>query len=565
MSEPDTIQATVPEQNALVVSKKPLGPIPAAELSTEISAGKDTWNVPDYLNKFFRAEPEKRELILEQIAHEISAYDGMNYQDLNVGTSGMSTSRTNMAGGAIASILRTMGQGVKEDIRMALQYSKEDELVGSILDTKDSFFTCGFDIGLQGNDKKRTVFDAFKQRHQIAKVEQDAMQDWNATDNIVLIWSVLNSEVQWITSMAPDRCVYKNQNGQDRLSFILDDATIMELNSGSGIQYPDRWKEAARSGGELKLDKNAGDGWAIVTRARKFNGLARPRMRSVFFDLMLRDLLKAGEWACAMFLQSCIQHIKIGPADGDMKVGIRQGQKDYPLKAMTNALNLQFATPTRARRLITDATVSIEHVVPDVKIFMREKFDSCDSRIKAWGGVPDQLRTGEGDGYSQGFMAKTRFEADGLRARTAVEQALSIFFNDPAVRASKGLKLAGEDEITFQWNKQVLKDPKQLLEEIKFAFGSGGLDWRTAHELLGLQHDIIKARMIEQHKEKGEDGDTIWMPDFEAKQGLLSPDQVPTSGGGEPGRPQQGGPSGRRPRASALNATVATVVSREIS
>jgi hypothetical protein len=315
-------------------------------------------------------------------------------------------------------------------------------------------------------------------------------------------------------------------------------------------------------GGTLLLDREQGDGWAIVTRARLFNGFARPRMRSVYFDLMLRDLLKAGEWACAIFVQSCIQHIKIGPTDGDIKVGPRAGQKDYPYQKMLNSLNLMFQTPSRARRVITDATVTIEHLVPDVKIFTKEKFSSCDSRIKSWGGVPDQLRTGEGDGYSQGFMGKTRFEADGLRARCAVEQAFNAFFSDPAVRQSRSLRLGADDAITYVWNKQILKDPKQVLEEIKFMQNNGGIDWRTTHELLGVNHDTIRARMIEQKKKDMDDGETIWQPVFESRQGLLSGEQAAVSTGGDVGRPSEGGPLGRRPR--AMSAGTATLVAREL-
>jgi len=336
------------------------------------------------------------------------------------------------------------------------------------------------------------------------------------------------------------------------------------VSPGETPQYPDRWMLAAKNGGTLLLDREKGDGWAIVTRARKFNGFARPRMRSVFFDLMLRDLLKAGEWSCAMFVQSCIQHIKIGPADFDTKVGPRAGQKDYPYQKMVNSLNLMFQTPSRARRVITDATVDIKHLTPDVQMFTKEKFSSCDSRIESWGGVPMQMRTGQGDGYSQGFLGKTRFEADGLRARISIEQALYAFFSDPAVRKSKGLKLGDEDEVHFAWNKQILKDPKQVLEEIKFMQNNGGIDWRTTHELLGVNHDAIRCRIISQAKEDVEDGQTIWRPVFEPRQGLLVGEKEPSvDGGDEPGRPSEGGPLGRRPR--AMSASAASAATRDMA
>jgi hypothetical protein len=523
--------------------------------ASEISLSK-TWNVPDYLNQFFKSTPVEREQILANIEQAVSAVGGFGvggvgtFQDVNLQT------RTMMAGGAIASLLRTIGQSVNDDICAAQRYAADDDLVTSILDTKDTFFSCGFGIGLQTDtDQKRGAFKSFNLRNQLYKVEQDLMKDWNCTDNLVLVWSVQGGELAWLTSIGAERCIYENYNGAEALAVMLDSETVRGIKLAQSSKYPARWLDAAKNGGKLVLDEEQGDGWAVVTKARKFNGFARPRMRSVFFDLMLRDLLKAGEWSCAMFLQSCIQHVKIGPTDGDIKVGPRAGQRDYPYKAMLDKLNLMFATPARARRMITDATVSIEHVVPNVEIFTKKKFESCDSRIEDWGGVPVQLRTGQGDGYSQGFLGKSRFEADGLRARQAVETAFNVFFADPKVRQCKSLRL-GKDEISYTWNKQILKDPKQVLEEIKFMQNNGGIDWRTVHELLGVDHDTIKARMIEQAaKDTTKDGETIWQPVFEPRQGLLTAEQTPApaDGGGEAGRPSEGGPLGRRPRAS-LNA-----------
>jgi hypothetical protein len=577
MPTPDKNQAPSTDQSAQSVSKN--YPEPQSRFSSITSsesldfAKSESWKVPDYLNAFWNAPPEQREQIIANIEHEVSAVGGFSttFQDINVQSTGIAMPRTIMAGGAIASILRTIGQSIKDDIIMAQQYAKDDELVASIIRTKNTFFSCGFDLTLQAgggkDEKKKTLFKNFKLSQRINKVAKDILNDWNTSENAVLIWSVQNNEIVWLTTIGAERCVYKNHNGQDKLAVALDNEAMREItsyintggpeNTGVSVgeipQYPERWVEAAKNGGSLMLDREQGDGWAIVTTARKFNGFARPSMRSVYFDLMLRDLLKAGEWACAIFVQSCIQHIKIGPADYDVKVGPRAGQKDYPYQKMLNSLNLMFQTPSRARRVITDATVSIEHVVPDVKMFTKEKFSSCDSRIEDWGGVPQQIRTGQGAGYSQGFLGKSRFEADGLNAREAVEEVFNAFFSDPMVRKTKTLRLGDEDEVVYSWNKQILKDPKQVLEEIKFMQNNGLIDPRTIHELLGVNHDSIRSRMLEYHKDRDEEGKTIWMPDFEPRQGLLTETKDPEDDHvekdvGEPGRPVSDGPSMRRPR-----------------
>ena len=562
MSTPEQNQALAVEGITQTVSE----PQDVALSASEVSVS-DTWKVPQLLNDFWSATQAEREQVLSKIEHEVSAVGGFSttYQDINVQSTGIAMPRTIMAGGAIASILRTIGQSIKDDIIMAQQYAKDDELVASHLRCKNLFFPSGFGVSIQ-NEKKRAAFKSFSRnpRINIRKVCRDGMEDWNATDNLVLIWSVddASNEVAFLTAMDPSRCVYRNHDGQDRLDVLLDNEAMREItsyiNTGGPKQdgvsqgeipiYPERWKEAAAKGGALRLDRSVGDGWAIVTRAHKYNGFARPAMRTVFFDLMIRDLLKAGEWACAVFVQNCIQHITIGPKDFDVKVGPRAGQKDYPHQRIMNALNLKFQTPSRAARLITDSTVEIKYVMPDPETFTKKKFESCDSRIDEWGGVPEPIRTGKGDGYAQGFLGQKRFEADGLDARSALEEAFDIFFCDPEVRHSRSLKLADSDEVAYTWNHQILKDPKQLLEEQKFMWNSGLIDPRTIHEESGRDHDTIRARMEEYHKDMV-DGKTIWMPDFEAKQGLLAGEKEPAAGGsGDAGRPSEGGPSGRRPR-----------------
>jgi len=315
-----------PEQNQALALGEIAHTVSSQNSSAEISTAKveENWSVSDQINHYWSASPADQQTILDSIAHGIdlatrnewnrfehtlSAVGSFNttFQDINVASTGIAMPRTLFAGGAIASILRTIGQNIKDDCLMARQYSKDDERIASHLRAKQLFFPRGFGISVR-NEKKRRAFDAFCRDPQInvRKVVKDAITDWTITDNIVGVWNVQDGDVQWLTAMAAERCLYENYNGQERLTLVLDDAAMRELvttfvNPGGPDQpgttpnqqprYPDRWKEAAKHGGILILDREQGDGWCVVTRARKYDGFARPSMRSVYFDLMIRVLL----------------------------------------------------------------------------------------------------------------------------------------------------------------------------------------------------------------------------------------------------------------------------------
>src|SRR6185436_5812338 len=95
--------------------------------------------------------------------------------------------------------------------------------------------------------------------------------------------------------------------------------------------------------------------------------------------------------------------------------GPNAGKKtNWVTKDIVKKLSEKFKNVSQVMRLITDHTLSINYIFPDPKVFSPEKYQKVEERILRWGGVPDVLMTGSGEGFSQGSLGKQRFEAHGL-------------------------------------------------------------------------------------------------------------------------------------------------------
>lgn len=458
----------------------------------------------------------------------------------------MVATRVAAAAGALQTVLKqTAATSIKEDISLALQYANEGgcDLVQSTCFVKKIFYSAGFSaqVNKVGKANSKAMNDRISeaiQFHELEQVAEDLIGDLVSCDNAVLVWSVQKRQVEYVMAVPPDRVEYANANGRQTLKITLAPDVIadvqnyvtgkIKLKAGQKMPYPQKYIDAVKTGTPVQLSNDDGEYWAVKSNTRKFSGLARPRMKSIFLDVLLRELLISGDWSVAMFIQNVIQHIKAGET---IQTGPRAGESNYDLAKAIKLLKKQFEGPAKSRRVYTDHTVLIELLFPDPKVFDPSKFKKVEERIIRWGGVVDAMMTGEGDGFAQGYLGKARFEAEGRKVRKAVDWMFCQFFLCEDVQSALGL--SGDVTVVTTWDEQSLKDWKEVQAAIKLMLDYGGIDWGTAHQLLGVNHDLIKQRMQDEKKEA-----EIWKPLFEPRQGLLS-GETPTgaSAPGTPGRP----------------------------
>lgn len=485
--------------------------------------------------------------------------------------------RAAAAAGALSLVHKqTATADLKSELKLADYYSTVgSELIQAICKTKRTFFSAGFQV--QINKVEKSNSDAmnkrmaeFSQRHDIKQVAKDLIGDLVATDNTILTWRILGNDVEYILAVAPYRAQFLNANGQEVLRIDLSDEVRNDINiyiQGGGTPkgkkdiktgnllpppYPEKYFDAVREGKPVELLNKDGEYWIVKTSGRKYSGLCRPSMRSVFHDILLRELLISGDWSVSFFIQNLIQQVSVG--ESPPQSGPRAGIQNYPFRDAIEQLKAQFKGPSKSMRLYTDHTTKLQVVFPDPEVFHPAKYQKVDERIFRWGGVLDVLMTGLGDGFAQSYLGKNRFEAEGRETREAISWMFAQFFLHNETRAA--LQLSNKVEVITTWDEQNLKEWRQVHDSMRMLLDYGFGDSQTVHDRLGENHSLWLQRKQNDMKLEDETPGML-KPLFEPRQGLLPrPDgntQISPQGvDGKAGRPSQGSTpaSPRQPRPS---------------
>lgn len=441
-------------------------------------------------------------------------------------------------GGQLQEMLKSMiPQSLREELVVAESYSSGgSELIQAICEIKQQFFVAGFDLQLKTKNEvykeslNERIADVGREQ-ELYKVAEELIRDYVSTDNCILLWGIDGKTLKYVTTISPGRVDYQRAIGGERMLVEMDDETririhraLMDRDTSALELYPEKYVEAVRVGKRwVLLDNKDGEYWIVRSNARRFSGLARPSMRPIFGDVLLRETLKAGDWATAYYLKRVIEHVRAGesPPHGQLQ----NLRALYPTPDQITKYQKAFQSPGQTMRFFTDHTVKIEYPHPPVEIFAPDKYKKVEERILRWGGVPNALQIGEGgDGFSQGHLGIRRFVAEGWSVRRVITEIMQSWILHDSMRPL--LKIPNESRVTVAFNEQTLKDPKQILDELNNAWDRGLLDNRSYNEGLGRSHDLIKARKREDAQDK-----ELWVPTFEPKQGLLNEGGRPAGGG----------------------------------
>lgn len=415
---------------------------------------------------------------------------------------------------------------LKKVIKTALEFARgEDDLVQDIVQTKVDFYASGLSISVKPPNptNKGKLGDRFKDLvtdHQLHQVAEELIFNFCVTDNAILQWKV-GDGVEYVTSLDPDMVEYSNVAGFETLKVVLPQDVIRKIQGQLGTidglkelrrNFPQKYIDAVKNGeNTVELKNNDGEFWIVRTRNRRFGGLATPTLKSRFTDILMRQLLIAGDWAVAFLFKRAIEHIKAGEKSTST---LRSDPRElYPTVDDINALKEEFKKVGQSMRMYTNHTVAIEYPHPPVEIFSGVKYEKVEERILRWGGVIDTLMTGKGEGFSQGHLGARRFISHGHKVRETVGNMLAGFVLHEKTRAALGIPQGSTAQVS--WNEQNLKEPAQILDELQALYDRALLDPETFHEKLGLKHDQIKERMKRYHEEK-----EIWRLDWEPNQGL---------------------------------------------
>ncbi len=375
-------------------------------------------------------------------------------------------------------------------------------------------------------------------KHKLRKVTKDLLRDWHTTENSILYWRVdiANSGAATgsesgvpvtgdeglipglvdVCALSPKDVLWDNAMGNNILRIRIPDAVREQINLAlnrvseqerqealkqlldQGISQ--RWIDSVRgtdaSGnkvlypGFVELRNDEGDYWIINTDARKHYGLSWPSMFAIFLNLELRRSLIQGEFSAAFMMKHFIQLIQTGES---ITQGPRTGMKDNWLKKKEAADVLKiFTNVSQSIRMVANHTLKVSFVFPPKEMFNEEKYKVCEDRVFNWAGVVVSVMKGEGGTYSGGFIGIKRLIADLQENREDVSEMWTEFFDHPSIK-SRLTDVPDNLQVIARFDENILKEPAQLLNEVKFLVSQGMLDPYTAIKELGRDPDLVKA------------------------------------------------------------------------
>lgn len=438
--------------------------------------------------------------------------------------------------------------------RAYLHYDSDD-LLQELIDIKTEFTAAGFSLQASSAANQnpsaesenelanfQANLDEICLMMDFSKLVEDLIKDWYISDSMILYWrtdaplaningfeserttpnknleegwipglyeicALHPKEVDWVNSMGSDFLLVDiSQQIRDTITTafsrgkLLDGKSDEEITKDlieSGIHL--KWIIAVRKGQkQVMLREEDGDHWQICTKARQYYGLAAPSMYTIFLSLEARKLLTQGDFSTAFMMKHFIMLIKQGES---IKTGPLAGNKKnwMTLKDAKNALQ-QFSVVSKAIRAAVNHTTTIQFVYPPKEMFDPDRFASVEHRIYNWVGVTVVLNTGTGSEYAGGYLSIKKLVSKILQSREKVNCLLMKFFRHPSI--SSRLKLPKGSTVRANFDFNILKEPRILLQEVQWLFEQSITDQRTAARELGRDPEQLKTSTLQSRKEE---------------------------------------------------------------
>ena len=456
---------------------------------------------------------------------------------------------------------------IKEQIERAQNYREEKGIIQQIIDIKQNFGSAGFKT-THTDTKIKNYYDKLNTEIDMDALIMDIWDDLLTVSNIIFHWKVNDAgEIEYAMCLDPALVDIVSSGGRD-LIYITPDEEFKKLvrkvrKTTEEKEYLEnfdkRWITAAKNPygtmkGKVLLSEDYNE-YAIIIRLGKrkgIGGLAKPKMKGVFDDIELRELMIAGDWEVAFGTKNMITHITAGESiTSGEKAGTR---KNWATQKELNALKTLMKHPSKSLTFYSNHTVKISFLIPPQEVFDARKYIGVENRIYKWAGIGLGIVIGEGGNYATAYINIKKLIAELQLGRRIIRRLLEKFYEHLSIKPDFTKK--NEKVLKIRWDEQSLKEPRQLLDEIRFAVQQGFASNETASDIMGYDTPTEKERKTKEWKERG-----TWFPSFEPRQGLLS--GLPVEGLPEgleenrlkngkkkkeekkPGRPNKGEPSGK--------------------
>lgn len=441
----------------------------------------------------------------------------------------------------------------RQRIAKALEWSEKDDYLSDVIKKKTDFCIAGcsftamptsiaIDLSsgktyssespaevMLSNEEQQNIKNSESTRQLVNKVilhydieslTRTLMEDWFKTETMILYWRVERQQserspyetepapisgVVQLVALSPALCDWDNSAGSDVLYYTIPEdlryrveRVLQQPESQKKRQaiasliaegIPSEWIIAIDNGDSMvRLMRSRGDNWIVVTKNRAYEGFADPSMKTIFAWLTMRELLKEGEFSAAYLMKHFILHVTMGESieSGPLSGSRENWAGDEETEAMQKMLN----RTSTAARVATNHTVKFNFVFPPKEMWDRAKYETPERSIDRWAGFVKALIEGDGATGSSGHLGIKQLIADIAYARRRIQHMFIKFF----MAVSSAMGLPEETVVCPQFDQNILKDPRQILDELKQLWAAHSIDPETMIRETGRDPRLIRDR-----------------------------------------------------------------------
>lgn len=395
----------------------------------------------------------------------------------------------------------------------AINHAKFDDKVSSIISTKVDFARSGFRATATTAEEEAKI-NEFNELHHVSKTLLKTFKSLSINDTAVVLWQKSGNTLSVLSLpsliVKPLYAYDKNGRPTFRTFFKIPTEMVKLIKIKHSLEnntpaphrnpqttpksvnipnFPKHWMDAIVKnrngvagdpiyprGGYVELGNRPDEEIYILNVDGESDSLVSPSMVSVFPAINLRAILQEGEFSTAYLMKEFIHQIKVGAkADTSGSIKAALSNKTWSNKQKSDLRDIYAKLIDKALLEVTGQ--DHEHVFhfPGSSVTFEKRYATADKKINGWARISDQIIDGTtGSSFSGGIIYLKSYSQQISRIRDAADQFLRDFYRDHLS--------VGKTEI--QWNDNYMKEPKQILEEVRFQT-SRGMSMETAASILG--------------------------------------------------------------------------------
>lgn len=381
-----------------------------------------------------------------------------------------------------------------------------------VLTLKLGFFFTGFRV--VGDAKMQEWLGKNMRMRTLSRFAGDLAREFCSMDNAAVTWTDWAPQ-PWRQNIESIR-EYKVWQGRRSMTICIPGSGPLTKEQNAVV--PKHWADKWQAGGDVKLDEELGDHFAVVTDGFTDAGLVQPGVMTALALFCTLEFLNRADWTASFQHGNIIRQMKKGfllPA----QLASATGQVEKKMsKVERDKLKREAAKKTGGQDWVTQHDLEIAFKYLEPEFFNPQKYEGVMKHLRVWAGSVAELQD---DKPSQYVLTQMRAEAALVREKVAdiIETAAN---ESPLL--DKRQRPRGD--IRVAWDDTKLWDGSMLLERWRMLCGQGAMSQTTLRMEAGLDNategDRLEAELADPDR---------YRPSFEPKQGMLTDK---TGGNGRP-------------------------------